>query len=221
MPKARFWNVRCLTSEGEVSSWDAQKARLYGTEKRFWDDFDKHGLKIGPRDFHPLDPVQGRTLEAVECIKRNQSNHALLAAWDAQPFYVVQPRPSDTSLATGRASKRKGRIYIGGAAPFWVLLHEVAHVVAPARVKHNWPFVIVYLELVRGLYGTKAWRMLRKAFRDANVRYKPVLRREVTPERLKALQQGAAKARQARWDKARALAAQASEVSTERPTQES
>ena len=202
MAKAKFWKVRFLTEEGDLSSWDSQKARVYKIEQTFWNKtFPGLKTRIPAQAFLPGDLVQGRTADAVEFIRKHLDNQALISAWEAQPFYVAQPKPSERSLAGGRASKRRGRVYVGGNAPFWVLVHEIAHVIAPHGARHNWPFVMAYLELVKSVYGVKAYKALRSAFKKGKVRYKPTRSRAVSPERLAQLRANVAKARAIRMDK--------------------
>ncbi len=53
-----------------------------------------------------------------------------------------------------------------------IMLHEVAHCVAPHGCRHGWEFAAVYLKLVRHFLGREVHDKLRASFRERRVRYK-------------------------------------------------
>lgn len=63
----------------------------------------------------------------------------------------------------------------------WVILHELAHEVAPRRVRHGWPFAFTYLKLVSRFLGKDAHDALRASFKKHRVRYRP--KRSVVAQR--------------------------------------
>lgn len=62
----------------------------------------------------------------------------------------------------------------------WVLLHELAHEIAPRGTGHHWPFAYVYLKLVSRYLGAEAAAKLKAAFKAHGVRFKP--KRKLSPE---------------------------------------
>lgn len=89
-----------------------------------------------------------------------------------------------------RISDGRGtRIARGGGGwlnlPRWsrtpvVMLHEIAHNVAPHDARHGWQFCIVHLQLVRHFVGIEAERVLKECYRVHRVRYKKP--RTLSPE---------------------------------------
>ncbi|HTJ62129.1 MAG TPA: hypothetical protein VL333_13140 [Candidatus Saccharimonadales bacterium] len=81
-----------------------------------------------------------------------------------------------------RISDGRGtRIARGGGGwlnlPRWsrtpvVMLHEIAHNVAPSDAWHDWRFCQVHLALVRHFLGREAHDVLRAMYRECKVRYK-------------------------------------------------
>lgn len=87
----------------------------------------------------------------------------------------------------GRRSACGDPVFREISMPTWsrtkaVLLHEVAHVVAPRDVAwHGWEFAEVYLKLVQHCLGADEAKALKASFKQHHVRYtKPRAKRELT-----------------------------------------
>lgn len=84
----------------------------------------------------------------------------------------------------------------------WVILHELAHILTHrkynGRIKHNWQFCAVYLDLVRGMMGAEAHKALKEAFRKHKVRFKEKTTRVITDEQREILKARMAHARACR-----------------------
>jgi len=110
-------------------------------------------------------------------------------------FYPAPGQP-DRSLLTGLEVKdgrgrRSAAAYVGLHAISvptalrmrWVVLHELAHVIARLAygheadfAPHGWRFAAVYLELVRAVFGVEGEARLRAAFVADGVRFAPTRR---------------------------------------------
>jgi putative metallohydrolase (TIGR04338 family) len=72
-----------------------------------------------------------------------------------------------------------------------VIIHEMAHCLAPRKSKHDRLYCNVYLKLVRHFLGSEAEQELKNAFKEKRVQYK--LPRQLSPERkLQLREQGLA-----------------------------
>lgn len=101
----------------------------------------------------------------------------------------------------GGAYSEGGRItYKGdGALLDWIIVHEMAHEVAPAAAWHNWEFCDAYLYLVRTFIGAEAAEVLKASFKRHKVAFtKPRAKRAPKPPTEKQLAARAAFAERAR-----------------------
>jgi putative metallohydrolase (TIGR04338 family) len=81
----------------------------------------------------------------------------------------------------------------------WVVLHEIAHVLAPiSPPPHSWQFAAIYLDLVRHFLGKDDEARLKQCFRKYKVRWRPKARRTLTPEQREAARERLVAARAAR-----------------------
>lgn len=65
----------------------------------------------------------------------------------------------------------------------WVILHELAHCLAPWSEQHSWRFCQMYIALVSRFLGRAAAARLRAEFRRHRVRYtQPRAKRLISPE---------------------------------------
>lgn len=62
------------------------------------------------------------------------------------------------------------------------VIHELAHILAPAEVHHHWQFTFIYLLLVRYALGKEAERALRLSFKGRKVKYLPPRKRRELSE---------------------------------------
>lgn len=105
-----------------------------------------------------------------------------------------------------RISDGRGtRIARGGGGwlnlPRWsrtpmVMLHEIAHNVAPYACHHDWRYCAIYLRLVRHFMGREVHDVLRAQFREHGVRYKRP--RVLSPEQRAVLVERLARLRAAK-----------------------
>lgn len=113
-----------------------------------------------------------------------------------------------TQVSVGDGRGRRAASSYGGeirmprwARTDWVLLHELAHELAPRSVHHHWPFAHAYLKLVSRFMGTEAAeaaKALKASFREHKVRFAPKRKRNLTEEQRQELRDRLAKARAAR-----------------------
>lgn len=92
------------------------------------------------------------------------------------------------------AYTRARRIVFGTRVSRMLVLHEVAHVLAPVAVHHGAPWVAIYLQLVRRFLGAEAQHQLRTAFLQRKVKTRVGTRRVLSDterhrlaERMRAL----------------------------------
>lgn len=80
-----------------------------------------------------------------------------------------------------------------------IVIHEVAHLLAGDRARHNWQFCETYLKLIRHFMGKEAHDRLKASFKQHRVKYtKPRPKRVLSPEQKAILVERAAKARAVR-----------------------
>lgn len=111
-------------------------------------------------------------------------------------------------VTDGRRRRRGGAIEygLGGREirmPVWTrttyyVLHEIAHHLAGLSVYHHWPFVEVYLDLVRHVYGADAEKAFKAVLREKKVRWKPKATRVLSSAQKEALVARMASVRAAR-----------------------
>lgn len=97
-------------------------------------------------------------------------NKVLASAW-------VQTRWGRRNVTVNRGRGDGGHSYggwitVGRDAQQWVVLHELAHELAPANVVHGPVFAAIYLALVTRFMGAEHGARLRAAFRQHRVKHR-------------------------------------------------
>lgn len=176
---------------------DSQMSKVYRAEEMaFPDAHPGKGSTKRPRDWF------ASTVEAeifVNRILRSDRAHKAVRkaaeafakqtedGWKVSEFYRW---PGRVAVETGPdgmgGSAGNGRIKVSpGFRNKVVLIHELAHLVAPVAEKHGRLFAAIELALVRSVLGTRDHDALRKAFKAKGVKY--TAKRTLSPERKAAL----------------------------------
>ena len=130
----------------EAMQRDNQKQRVYNAEKSVY----KFGQTI------PTNELQAYANKVLD-------KRAIRSRWGTRNVRVECGRSSGASYG--------GRITLGVACRNeWVMLHELAHELAPREVKHGPEFVGIYLFLVDLILGKAEGNRLRAAFKEQRVR---------------------------------------------------
>jgi hypothetical protein len=125
---------------------DNQKQRVYNAEKSVY----KFGQTI------PTNELQAYANKVLD-------KRAIRSRWGTRNVRVELGRSSGSSYG--------GRITLGVACRNeWVMLHELAHELAPREVKHGPEFVGIYLFLVNLILGKDEADRLKAAFKEQRVR---------------------------------------------------
>jgi putative metallohydrolase (TIGR04338 family) len=174
---------------------DSQRSKVYAAE-RFW-RYSGGGRHVGARN------------ERLETVPEMQAwvDKITASAWWQQRY----PHVSKITVRDGAGQRRAlgypGRRMI--SMPKWsrsrgVILHEVAHVIAPTGTAwHGWEYCAELLALVQHFLGKEEADALRAAFDQERVRYrKPRQRRPLTEEQREVLVARLAVAREAKALKA-------------------
>lgn len=135
---------------------DSQRSKLYKAETAF----RKLELK-SPLSDNPLKTVTDAQIYVDEVLRR---------AWFRKRW--------GTRLIRVEGGRGGGKAYgsylitLGvWARQEAVILHEIAHCVAPYRVKHGPEFAGIYILLVDRMFGKEAGQTLRKIYKEHGVRY--------------------------------------------------
>lgn len=142
---------------------DNQKQRVYNAEKSVY----KFGQTI------PTNELQAYANKVLD-------KRAIRSRWGIRNVRVELGRSSGASYG--------GRITLGVASRNeWVMLHELAHELAPREVKHGPEFVGIYIFLVDLVLGKAEGNRLRAAFKANRVRSSrkaiPVVKSDVPASR--------------------------------------
>jgi hypothetical protein len=196
MKKLTF-KVSFQGSQYEVSSRDSQRKKLYEAERKVFTEGSISSpwvTKIG----------KGTLGEAAAYVKKvaQSKTWAKLMKDVGRSSYANWVPP----VKDGRGSATGGP-HIGVKLPDWsrcepIVLHELAHCIAPACCGHNWLYAHIYIKLVSRFMGTEWADKLRKQFRKDRVKFTPPRpKRELTEEQKAVLRERCARARAARGQK--------------------
>lgn len=131
---------------------DAQKSKLYAAEREVR---------------HAIGDV---------AIKDRIAAWAFIEKVERDRWFIRHYGRRKFTISDGRGT----RIARGGGdwlnLPRWartpmVMLHEIAHCVAPSGARHNWQYAAVYLKLVRHFMSVEIAEKLRRSFKRHGVRY--------------------------------------------------
>lgn len=161
--------------EHSVPSRDSQRQKLYDAENEAFPAKGK--MLVGDGSMGDLD----RRVRQIVGSRRWQdlADRAGMPADCAAREAVV----THDGSGCGSAFERAHQITM----PRWarteiVLLHELAHVLAPRSVRHHWPFARLFLDLVSTFSSHSNMLLLRESFRKHGVRYAPKRKRVMSPE---------------------------------------
>lgn len=94
--------------------------------------------------------------------------------------FGLPPKSVEIQLrrANSRSTSYGGLIVLSKTSmTTWVLLHELAHEIAPQGSHHHWPFIYCYLKLVSRFMGAETAKALKAAFKKHKVRKSPSRKR--------------------------------------------
>lgn len=172
---------------------DSQKSKVYAAEHRAWLEVCAANPKLAKLN-------QDRTIEEAGAIVRQLAERKRVT--DKYPKAARLTRVRFTrGVNGGTAHYYEHRISLGVWArrTHYVMLHEAAHLLVPAAVKHGWQFAECHLHLWRQVYGVEAAQVLERQYKAHKVRYRqPRAKRELTPEQRAVLVERLAAARAAR-----------------------
>lgn len=154
-----------------------------------------------------MDSQKGRVYAAERAVRARIGDHRFADKVSAWAFIEKVERDAWFRRKFGRRKfnvrhKHHGKATGGGGwagnnieLPRWawtptVILHEIAHCVAPSDAWHDWRFCATFLELVRHFMGAEVHARLRESFREHRVRYKKPITRDVrtmSPKQLAAI----------------------------------
>ena len=151
---------------------DATKRRHYNAEDRApWSDCPNAARELTHAEAHELlRTLCGQPTVRAQFPDRSARVGALLRATKAR-------RQSDMARASWHEVVIES---CHDTLPAWVWVHELVHLLI-AKAEHDRVFRHAQLRLTRAAFGRKAERLLREAFRAANLKYRPY--RSLSPER--------------------------------------
>lgn len=185
----------------QLHSRDSQRSKVYKAERAVFTD---NGLR-GKADYTKESQLQRRVAHLcnTQTVKKLR-----------QEFGFSYMREVKVRLVHGYGGAKSfgGRIHFTtGSCHDWIILHELAHEIAPAHVHHHWPFAYVYLRLVSAFMGAEAAKKLKRSFKRHGVRFTPKRTRQISEEQREVLRERLAAARAAKHQK-RAAACKAGGV---------
>ena len=177
------YSVRWKGKSFPLPSTDSQRERLYRAERAVFTE--------RPIDFKTRKGLEGR----VNRLARSATARKLRAE-----FGLPLKGPITVQLVRGRTCTSYGGLitFAKTSMSEWVMLHELAHELAPRAVHHHWPFAYIYLKLVSRFMGPEVAAKLKKSFREHGVRFAPKRTRTLTPEQREACRERLKGAREAR-----------------------
>lgn len=187
IPHTRWW-------KGEVKpSRDSQRKKAYRAEDAALPLLDQKRFESLPQVACYL-----RDLISTEWFQRRWPEFTLLDIYYIPNKRAASANARDLTRSTGGWIKfgpwslgnRPGRVFSNLLGGEWIVLHELAHAIAPRGHSHDALWARIYLELVKFKMGTAAHDALSEQFREKKVRYKPArqmteVQRAAAAERLK------------------------------------
>ena len=140
-----------------ISLTDSQRQRCY--------DAENETFPARPIEFKTRRGIEGR----LNRIAMSATATKLRAEFGLPPsrFIEVGLRRANT-----RSTSYGSRIEFSRTSmTTWVLLHELAHSLAPYCVDHHWPWAYIYLKLVRRFMGAEVADRLRANFIKHGVKF--------------------------------------------------
>jgi putative metallohydrolase (TIGR04338 family) len=135
---------------------DTQKSKVYAAEAKF-----------RSMNFEPQILADAKFSSIWEC--QNYVNRILDQQWFRARFgerQIVVDYGRNGGTAYG---SRRITLGVWARQPI-VILHEIAHCVAPYQVRHGAEFAGIYLFLVKQVYGADAAKALRDCYKEARVK---------------------------------------------------
>jgi putative metallohydrolase (TIGR04338 family) len=135
---------------------DTQKSKVYAAEAKF-----------RSMNFEPQILVDAKFSSIWEC--QNYVNRILDQKWFRARFgerQIVVDYGRNGGTAYG---SRRITLGVWARQPI-IILHEIAHCVAPYQVRHGAEFAGIYLFLIKQVYGADAAKALRDCYKEARVK---------------------------------------------------
>lgn len=162
------FSITFLGQRHELPSTDSQRQRVYAAENSVFTS--------RPKEFKTRRGMEGR----INRILKSPLVAKLRREFNLPPKGFVEVR---LRRAHTRSTSYGGLIEFSKSSMCeWVLLHELAHEIAPRGAHHHWPFAYVYLKLVSRYLGAAEAKKLKAAFKAHGARFKPKRTRNMTPE---------------------------------------
>lgn len=178
------YSITFLGQRHELPSTDSQRQKVYDAENSVFTS--------RPKEFKTRRGMEGR----VNRILKSPLVAKLRREFNLPPKGHVQV---ELRRAHSRSTSYGGLISFSKTSMCeWVLLHELAHEIAPRGAHHHWPFAYVYLKLVSRYLGAAEAKKLKAAFKAHGVRFKPKRTRNMTPEQRAAAAERLRKGRELR-----------------------